>query len=375
MRGWIREDPTPARTLIRVAYGGTRDVPKSLVIRETQRYGGTVVSWTVPIYILTSEPEDVLPPDESPEPENGNPHPQFFVGPVPPQDHWAPPMDQGWGDWNAEGQAGNDNVDVNPGWDLPGPDIMQQLPSSMSIQLTDQTNSSIHLVPGEGPVLVQQGSIELIEIEDITEDLEEEYPQNAVVHDTQEYMENAHLALVSYKYSAWHYVWSQFGSSANTAHHALISDQVQGDTLGMPASLMPSINVDPAVPGDSSGSDASVQDTADMLLDQFVVPPAEGTRKRGRGKKAVPASEEGVRRSTRQAAIKQGYKAEPINDQLEPKKETKKKPKSKPSKENVAPFTPIKVIQQVGAALEIPADKLTEEKLMASSVQDSTSGV
>jgi hypothetical protein len=56
MRGWIREDPTPARTLIRVAYGGTRDVPRSLVIREPQRYGGTVVSWTVPIYILTSEP-------------------------------------------------------------------------------------------------------------------------------------------------------------------------------------------------------------------------------------------------------------------------------------------------------------------------------
>jgi hypothetical protein len=190
-------------------------------------------------------------------------------------------------------------------------------------------------------------------------------------------MENAHLALVPYKYSAWHCVWSQFGLNTNesTAHHALTYDQEQGATLGMPASLMLPINVDPAVPGDSSGSDASVQDTADMLLDQFVVPPAEGTRKRGRGKKVVPASEEGVRRSTRQAAIKQGYKAEPINDQLEPRKETKKKPKSKPSKENVAPFTPIKVIEQVGAALEIPAEKLTEEKLMASSVQDSTSGV
>jgi hypothetical protein len=31
MRSWIRKDPTPARTLIRCAYGGTRDVPRSLV--------------------------------------------------------------------------------------------------------------------------------------------------------------------------------------------------------------------------------------------------------------------------------------------------------------------------------------------------------
>jgi hypothetical protein len=183
MRGWIREDPTPARTLIRVAYGGTRDVPRSLVIREPQRYGGTVVSWTVPIYILTSEPEDVLPPDESPEPENGNPHPQFFVGPVPPQDNWAPPMNQGWDNWNEEGHAGNDNDNVNPGWDLPGPDFMQQLPSSISVQFTDHTISSVQLVPGEGPVLVQQRNMELIEIEDITEDWEEEYPQNVPMHD------------------------------------------------------------------------------------------------------------------------------------------------------------------------------------------------
>jgi hypothetical protein len=138
---------------------------------------------------------------------------------------------------------------------------------------------------------------------------------------------------------------------------------------------MPSVTDDPVLPGSNSDSDNSVQDSADMLLDQLVVPPLVGTRKRGRRKKVVPDSEEGVRRSTRHAAIKQGYKAEPITVQLEPMKETKKKPKSKPRKENVEPFTPIKVIQKVGAALEIPADKLTEEKLMASSVQDSAPGV
>jgi hypothetical protein len=81
----------------------------------------------------------------------------------------------------------------------------------------------------------------------------------------------------------------------------------------------------------------------------------------------VSASEDGVRRSTRQAALKHGYKSEPSSDQTEPKKETKKKPKAKPKKENVAPFAPVKVLQKVGEALEIPASKLTEEKLMAPS--------
>jgi hypothetical protein len=102
MRGWIREDPEPARTLVRCAYGGTADVPRSMVIREPQCFGGNVVSWSVPTYILTSEPADLLPGDESPEPANGNPHPQILVGPVPPHDNWVPPADQGnWQEWDA----------------------------------------------------------------------------------------------------------------------------------------------------------------------------------------------------------------------------------------------------------------------------------
>jgi translation elongation factor EF-1beta len=40
MRGWIREDPTPARTLIRVAYGGTRDVPSHWLSESHRGMGG-----------------------------------------------------------------------------------------------------------------------------------------------------------------------------------------------------------------------------------------------------------------------------------------------------------------------------------------------
>jgi hypothetical protein len=107
MRGWIRDDPETVRTLVRCAYASTADIPRSLVIREPQRYGGTVVSWTVPVYILTNEAADLLPGDESPPPENGNPHPQNFVGPIPPAGNWVPPADNAWDEWDEENAAEN----------------------------------------------------------------------------------------------------------------------------------------------------------------------------------------------------------------------------------------------------------------------------
>ena len=83
MRTWLREDVSPTRTLVKLAYGGAGDIPRSIVIREAQRYGGTVVSWTVPVFILNNEQGDVLPGDESPEPEDGNPHLLFGPAEVP----------------------------------------------------------------------------------------------------------------------------------------------------------------------------------------------------------------------------------------------------------------------------------------------------
>ncbi|KAM0922234.1 hypothetical protein ACQ4PT_006329 [Festuca glaucescens] len=177
MRGWIHDNPTPARTMVRCAYVGTHDVPRSMVIIEPQRYGGTVVSWTVPIYILTSEPGDVLPADESPEPVNGNPHPQFFVGHIPPNDNWIPPMDMNWDNWQNEGQGGNDHFP--DGWDgkhqpqNPGADLGQQFQSSISLLLSDPSTSSIHLIPRARPEyeVVIQASDDVVEIEDITDEV------------------------------------------------------------------------------------------------------------------------------------------------------------------------------------------------------------
>ena len=72
-------------------------------MRGKQRFGGTVVSWTVPVFILNSENADVLPGDESLEPEDGNPHPFFGppVVPVPLDNDWVMPPAQLESAWEA----------------------------------------------------------------------------------------------------------------------------------------------------------------------------------------------------------------------------------------------------------------------------------
>jgi hypothetical protein len=55
-----------------------------------------------------------VPGDESPPPENGNPHPQNFVGPIPPAGNWVPPADSAWNEWDEEIAAENE---PNPAWE------------------------------------------------------------------------------------------------------------------------------------------------------------------------------------------------------------------------------------------------------------------
>ena len=57
-------------------------VPRDVFFREFATRGGTVVSWTAPIYILSANFADVLPADEDLMPIDGNPHP--MPGHVPP---------------------------------------------------------------------------------------------------------------------------------------------------------------------------------------------------------------------------------------------------------------------------------------------------
>jgi hypothetical protein len=207
MRGWIRDDPESARTLVCCAYAGTADIPRSLVIIEPQRYGGTIVSWTVPVYILISEPADLVPGDESPPPENGNPHPQNFVGPIPPAGNWVPPTDNAWNEWDEENAAENE---PNPAWEQqPQAQVLNQHPaqvqSTISFQLSDISTSSVRFVPGLGPtqeIVVQPphfAAHDMVLIEDIEEN--DEYfalaPENNAVYELD--MNGYHpLAIVPY---------------------------------------------------------------------------------------------------------------------------------------------------------------------------------
>ncbi|KAM0929071.1 hypothetical protein ACQ4PT_001848 [Festuca glaucescens] len=211
MCGWIRDDPEPARTMVRCSYGSTRDVPRSIVIRETQRYGGTVVSWSVPVYILSSEPADVLPGDESPEPDNGNPHPQFFVGPIPPHANWVPPVQENWENWHND--FAKDNVAEQEGWDnmqQQQPNMQQQ--SSITFQYSVASDSSIHLIPSGGPVfeiVVELAPVEIVEIEDITDEVDEDVAVVNHVVVANEMLPVNELAIVPYVDNMLHQLLSQ----------------------------------------------------------------------------------------------------------------------------------------------------------------------
>ncbi|KAM0920237.1 hypothetical protein ACQ4PT_007639 [Festuca glaucescens] len=144
MRGWFGADPSPTRMLIKCAYAGARDVPRSIVVRDPQRHGGTVVSWTVPVFIMLTDQADVLPGDESPIPHDGIPHPL-------PDD--AEGGDQDWipDDVEPKVPGGNSGTMKNKhDVAVPGEDDMEQQ------ELLAETNP-LAIVP-----FVQQGDISIM---------------------------------------------------------------------------------------------------------------------------------------------------------------------------------------------------------------------
>lgn len=120
---------------------------------------------------------------------------------------------------------------------------------------------------------------------------------------------------------------------------------------------------------------------------------AQQTKKTTKRKKAlVPVVDTTVRRCTRGSIKRDGYK--PILQELPMAQPKKKKPRSKPmgeerqsaaqvphmeeksgSDRQLPPETPVKVIQKIGAELEIAPEKLTVELLMADPVVQTSSSV
>ncbi|KAM0918255.1 hypothetical protein ACQ4PT_008858 [Festuca glaucescens] len=328
MRGWFREDPSPSRTMVRCHYGGARDVPRSIVIREPQRYGGTVVSWTVPVFIMLTNQADVLPGDESPEPHNGNPHPPFggpggFDGNAHEDDDWLPdnvaPNLPSWGNWNDEGA--DDNARQG-GWDAPHdhPSNPGQMPrqdqSTVSFEFSRASTSSVHYpIPEEDGHNVQIFRVLM--------------PDPVVLWD--DFLKRK---LPSLLFSEIDKPLDRFGA--------------------LPLSLCEI---------SALAADLSKEDYPDVM------PKKKKARKTK--EKVVLLVDTEARRSTRSHTKTRGYKLTPMLEKEPRKKPRSTKPRMK--KSDVAPDTLIKVLQQAEEFIEIPGAELAVEKLMATPKDDSSS--
>jgi hypothetical protein len=65
-----------SRIILRCEVTMVSRIPKSIIISEGNAMGDHGNSWTVPIFVLNSNPNDVMAGDEDPIPVNGNPHPE-----------------------------------------------------------------------------------------------------------------------------------------------------------------------------------------------------------------------------------------------------------------------------------------------------------
>jgi hypothetical protein len=72
---WIDNSRFRSRILLRCRVTLVSRIPKSIVISESGTVADGGHSWIVPVFVLDSNPKDVLPGDEDPIPLNGNPHP------------------------------------------------------------------------------------------------------------------------------------------------------------------------------------------------------------------------------------------------------------------------------------------------------------
>jgi hypothetical protein len=72
---WIDNTRFRSRILLRCRVTFVSRIPRSIVISESGMVADGGHSWTVPVFVLDSNPNDVLPGDEDPIPPNGNPHP------------------------------------------------------------------------------------------------------------------------------------------------------------------------------------------------------------------------------------------------------------------------------------------------------------
>jgi hypothetical protein len=73
---WTNNAGCKSRVLLRCKVTLISKIPRSLLIYEGSPASDNGNSWTMPVFVLNSDLNDVMPGDEDQIPPNGNPHPE-----------------------------------------------------------------------------------------------------------------------------------------------------------------------------------------------------------------------------------------------------------------------------------------------------------
>ena len=122
----------------------------------------------------------------------------------------------------------------------------------------------------------------------------------------------------------------------------------------------------------------SIEAPSQTLFSSLVVTRSKTSKRRA----DTPVVETLVRRCTRSSVKRDGFRPNPV-EKPTPRKKIKRQPRKKAGKKDASqkkeevaiPETPIQVMQQVGAALGIAAEKLSEEVHKAAPSTPSNKGL
>lgn len=72
---WTSNTHCRSRVLVKCVVLHTSKIPRSVLVCKPAVVGGAGHSWTVSVFVLNSENNELIPGDEDPIPADGNPHP------------------------------------------------------------------------------------------------------------------------------------------------------------------------------------------------------------------------------------------------------------------------------------------------------------
>ncbi|KAM0903437.1 hypothetical protein ACQ4PT_018658 [Festuca glaucescens] len=172
-------------------------------------------------------------------------------------------------------------------------------------------------------VVVEPAPWDVVEIEDVTDEIEEDVAVVDIVADDVALPVN-NLAIVPYVDNVLHQMLFHQHKQRVVDISAVKEQSVARRLYLEDTTDSNQVDLDADTNANESASMLQEMEIEDNDAEQQI------TKKRGRGKQEVTESEAGVRRSTRQSVLKNGYKLEPMRDKTIPKK----KPRCKPMKEN-----------------------------------------